>query len=57
MYKIINRLPQPINLIIDSKTEILQKYETKTVNEITHQIKNLSNRGFIRICKVKDKEN
>lgn len=57
MYRIINRLPQSINLIINSKTEILQPYGTKTTEELTNQIKNLSNRGFIRICKVKDKEN
>lgn len=56
MYKIINRLPQPINLITKDGTIILDKYGTITVSEITTQMKNLNKKWFIRICKVKIKK-
>jgi hypothetical protein len=57
MYKITNRLPQPINLLINGSTVVLKKYECKDdIDKLTVQMKNLSKKWFIRVCKVKNKK-
>ncbi len=56
MFNIINKLPQALNLLLDGKTIVLKKYGIFSTNKITQQIKNLSKKGFIKICKVKSNE-
>ena len=55
-YNLINRLPQPINLIIGHSTFVLKTGENKIVDSLTGQMKTLGKKGFIRICKVKNKK-
>ena len=55
MYKIVNRLPQSLNIITNKGTEIIEGYKHKNIDILTDQIKNWSKKGFVRICKVKVK--
>ena len=56
MYKLTNRLSQPINLIVEGNTIVLKQNSPLIVNKLTTQMKNLNKRWFIRICKVKNKK-
>ena len=55
-YKITNKLPQQINLILEGGTFTLLPYGQKTVEKLSKQISNLASKGFIRVCKVKVKK-
>jgi hypothetical protein len=55
-YKIINKLPQTLNLLIEGRIILLLPYSDILIDNLTKQINNLSIKGFIRVCKVKIKK-
>lgn len=56
MLNIVNKLPQALNIFIDDDFRILEPYSSLPVNKINSQIKNLEEKGFIKVCKVKSKK-